>query len=76
MRDRRCGVYHDTIVRRVFLLCVQSHNEFTFDGPSSPLVFRSFSKTPDQRIATDLKNKNLVKQVNKLGEISRAAAEE
>ena len=45
-----------------------------FHHPSRPLSLRA--KPPVQRVEIDVENENPVKQINKVGEISRPAAEE
>jgi len=55
---------------------MQSRNQLLFDRSSAKLIFGSAGKPPFQRVEIDVENENPIKQINKAGEISGAAAEE
>ena len=71
---RRSGVDYDTTLRDIFFRCMQSHNQLPFAWSSAKLIFRSPGKPPVQPVEIDIENEDPVKQVNKAGEISGAAA--
>jgi len=73
---RRSGVDYDATLRDIFFRCMQSHNQLPFARSSAKLIFWSPGKPPVQRVEIDVENENPVKQINKVGEISRATAEE
>lgn len=78
--DWRRGVNDDTATRDAFFCCMQSRNEFLLFRFSAEVswVQRHALVEPSKQClkVADLKNKSAVEQINKVGEVSRAAAEE
>lgn len=75
--DRFGGDDYDADFRSVFFRSMKSRNEVPCRWLSTaPLIVRSLVKPPIQCVKVDLKNKNAVKQVNKLWEIPSTTAEE